>query len=70
MHRRVINEHFDPPKTSGLWFVVEHFYGLKQFFLQRNLYIVFNMDTFVFLNENLGHLTLIIEKNPKLPLSR
>ena len=32
MHRRVITEHFDPPKTSGLWLVVEHFYGLKQNF--------------------------------------
>ena len=30
MHRRVITEHFDTPQTSGLWLVVEHFYGLKQ----------------------------------------
>ena len=29
MHRCVITEHFDPPKNSGLWLVVEHFYGLK-----------------------------------------
>ena len=27
------------------------------------LYITFNSDTFVFLNENLGHLTLILKKN-------
>ena len=26
------------------------------------LYIAFNRDTFVFLNENFGHLTLIVEK--------
>ena len=26
------------------------------------LYIAFNRDTFVFLNENLDHLTLIVEK--------
>ena len=30
MHRRVITEYFDPPKTWGLWLLVEHFYGLKQ----------------------------------------
>ena len=29
MHRRVITQHFDPPKTTGLWLVVENFYGLK-----------------------------------------
>ena len=30
MHRSVITEHFDTPKTSGYWLVVEHFYGLKK----------------------------------------
>ena len=30
-------------------------------FWRRILYIAFNRDTFVFLNENLGHLTLIVE---------
>ena len=30
MHRSVIAEHFDTPKTSGLWLVIEHCYGLKQ----------------------------------------
>ena len=29
---------------------------------RRILYIAFNWDTFVFLNENLGNLTLVIEK--------
>ena len=31
-------------------------------FWRRILYIAFYRDTFVFLNENLGHLTLIFEK--------
>ena len=31
-------------------------------FWRQILYITFNSDTFVFLNENLGHLTLIVEK--------
>ena len=31
-------------------------------FWRRILYIAFNRDTFVFLNENLGHLALIAEK--------
>ena len=30
VHRRVITENFDTPKTSGLWLVIEQFYGLKQ----------------------------------------
>ena len=30
-------------------------------FSRRILYLAFNRDTFVFLNENLGHLTLIVE---------
>ena len=38
-------------------------------FWRRILYIAFNSDTFVFLNENLGHLALIVEKQYlKLPL--
>ena len=31
-------------------------------FWRQILYIAFNSDPFVFLNENLGHLTLIAEK--------
>ena len=31
-------------------------------FWRRILYIAFNRDTFVFLNENLGHLTRIFQK--------
>ena len=37
MHRRVITEHFYPPETSGLWLVVEHFYGLKQILTANSL---------------------------------
>ena len=32
-------------------------------FWRRILYIAFNRDTFVFLNENLDHLTRIFKKN-------
>ena len=38
MHRGVITEHFDPPETSGLWSVVEHFYGLKQILTANSLH--------------------------------
>ena len=64
MHWRVITEHFDTPKTNGLWLVVEHFYGLKQILTANSLHtnVAFNKDAFVFLNENFGHLTLILEK--------
>ena len=37
---RVITEHFDPPKTSGLWLVVEHFYGLKQIWTVNSLHSI------------------------------
>ena len=37
MHRRVITEHFDRPKTSGLWLVVHHLYGLKQMLTANSL---------------------------------
>ena len=40
MHRYVITEHFDPLKTIGLWLVVEHFYGLKQFFTAKSLHSI------------------------------
>ena len=29
MHRRVITENFDTPKTSGLWLKIEHFMVLS-----------------------------------------
>ena len=40
MHRRVITEHFDPPKTSGLWLEFEHFYGLKQILTANSLHSI------------------------------
>ena len=40
MHRRVIIEHFDTPKTSGLWLVIEHFYGLKQVLTANSLHSI------------------------------
>ena len=38
VHRRIITEHFDPPKTRSLWLVVKHFYGLKQILMANSLY--------------------------------
>ena len=40
MHRRVITEHFDPPKTSGLWLVVEHLYGPKHILTANSLHSI------------------------------
>ena len=40
MHRCVFTEHFDPPETSGLLLVVEHFYGLKQIFTAKSLHSI------------------------------
>ena len=40
MHRCVITENFDTPKTSGLWLVIEHFYGLKQVLTANSLHSI------------------------------
>ena len=40
MHRRIITENFDTLKTSGLWLVIEHFYGLKQVLTVNSLYSI------------------------------
>ena len=40
MHRRVITGHFDTPKTSGLWLVVEHFYVLKEILTANSLHSI------------------------------
>ena len=61
MHRRVITEHFDPPKTSGLWLVVEHFYDLQQILTAKFLHSI-QQGHICVLNENLSNLTLIVEK--------
>ena len=51
-------------KLSSIFMVLSKFW-------RQILYIAFNRDTFVFLNENLGHLTLIFVKTtPKLPFGR
>ena len=40
MHRDVFIEHFDTPRNSGLWLVVEHFYGLKQVLTANSLHSI------------------------------
>ena len=40
MHRRVITDNFDPPKTSGLWLVVEYFYGLKDILKANSIHSI------------------------------
>ena len=40
MHRRVITEHFDPPKTSCLLLVVEHFYGHRKILAANSLHSI------------------------------
>ena len=40
MHRRVITEHFDTPKTSGLSLVFEQLYGLKQIVTANSLHSI------------------------------
>ena len=47
MHRRVFTENFDTPKTSGLWLVIEHFYGLKQVLTANSLYSIQQEHIFV-----------------------
>ena len=40
MQRRVITENFDTPKTSCLWLVIEHFYGLKEVLTANSLHSI------------------------------
>ena len=40
MHRRVITGNFDTPKTSGLWLVIDDFYGLKQVLTANSLHSI------------------------------
>ena len=37
---RVITEHFDQPKTSGLWLVIEHFHGRKQILTANSIHSI------------------------------
>ena len=69
MHRRVITENFDTPKTSGFWLVIEHFYGLKEVLTANPPHSI--QQGHICVLENLGHLTLIFFKaTPKLPFGR
>ena len=40
MHRRVYTEQFDPPVTSDLWLVVEHFYALKHILKANSIHSI------------------------------
>ena len=40
MYRCVIPQHFDPPKTSGLWLMLEHFYGHQQTLTANSLHSI------------------------------
>ena len=70
MHRRVITEHFDPPKTSGLWLVVEHFYGLKQILTTDSLHSI-QQGHMCVLERKFGPVDFYCYKTiPKLPFGR
>ena len=70
MHRRVITENFDTPKTSGLWLFIEHIYGLKQVLTANSLHSI-QQGHICVLEREFGHLTLIFLKTtPKLPFGR
>ena len=40
VYRRVVTENFYTQKTSGLWLVIEHFYGLKQVLTANSLHSI------------------------------
>ena len=71
MHRRVITENLDTPKTSGLRLVIEHFYGLKQVLTANSLqsiqqgYICVLEQEFVPLDPY-----FCLKTTPKLPFVR
>ena len=54
MHRRVITEHFDTLKTSGLWLVVNHFYGLKQVLTANSLHSIHQGHIFLTLETGIS----------------
>ena len=62
MHRRVITENFDTPKTSGLWLVIEHFYGLKQVLTANSLQSFHHGHIYV-LEREFGPLEPDLKKN-------
>ena len=40
VHMQVFIEHFNTPRNSGLWLVVEHFNGLKQILTANSLHSI------------------------------
>ena len=62
MQRRVITENFDTPKTSGLWLVIEHFYGLKQVLTANSLHSI-QQEHICVLERELGPLDPCFFKN-------
>ena len=71
MHRRVITENFDTPKTSGLWLVIEHFYGLKQVLTANSLHRIQQGHICVLERAfwPLDH-NFFLKTTPKLPFGR
>ena len=71
MHRRVITEYFDTPKTSGLWLVIEHFYGLKQVLTANSLHSI-QQGHICVLEREFGPLDhyFVLKTAPKLPFGR
>ena len=67
MHRRVITENFDTPKTSDLWLVIEHFYGLKQVSTANSLHSI-QPGHICVLEREFGPLDpYFLKTTPKLP---
>ena len=70
MYRRVITENFDTPKTSGLWLVIEHFYGLKQVLTANSLHSI-QQGHICVLEREFGSLDpYFLKTTPKLPFDR
>ena len=71
MHRRVITEYFDTPKTSGLWLVIEHFFGLKQVLTANSLHSI-QQGHICVLEREFGPLDpyFLKKTTPKLPFGR
>ena len=70
VHRRVITENFDTSKTSGLWLVIEHFYGLKQVLTANSLHSI-QQGHICVLKRELGPLDpYFLKTTPKLPFGR
>ena len=70
MHRRVITEYFDTPKTSGLGLVNEHFYDLKQVLTANSLHSI-QQGHICVLEREFGPLDpYFLKTTPKLPFGR